>query len=392
MTRPRSHIWETETEKEANQERKGKEPSEREREKERERENSAVGCYDNKHRQAVKQIDQLSTGIIEIVQSRVAAILQAPIGQHPMKPLKERSPLGCAAKSSCVGKGRGPQGLTKQKFLQRLVSKQEFVEADHLWQLCERGVRCSQCKVKLYFSTSWPLLRRGASTECARRLRGDLPEQSNSGGAAAVEHEPDLIKVSELNAARGPELVSEVVQAVSLKSAPENVCLGDTKPKLGEPRWLNLSVERAALVASLMEQAQAFPRTELGTHLFAFGPASVSCARCKDSITYKASEADLVTFVQSSTCIAIGNFACPEVHASHKLFQYGSKRRCVMRGSVLARAGDAWKETTMLRNPCLQRVPGRPTDQADARRLLQQVRAWMNPSQSLTAMFSRSPT
>ena len=62
-----------------------------------------------------------------------------------------------------------------------------------------------------------------------------------------------------------------------------------------------------------------------------------------------------------------------------------------MCGSVLVRAGDAWKETTMLRNPCLQRVPGRPTDQADARRLLQQVRAWMNPSQSLTAMFSRSP-
>ena len=191
-----------------------------------------------------------------------------------MKPLKERSPLGCAAKSSCVGKGRGPRGLTKQKFLQRLVSKQEFVEADHLWQLCERGVRCSQCKVKLYFSTSWPLLRRGASTECACRLRGDLPEQSNSGGAAVVEHEPDLIEVSELNAVRGPELISEVVQAVSLESA-----------KLGEPRWLKLSVERAALVASLMEQAQAFPRTDLGTHLFAFGPASVSCARCKDSIT-----------------------------------------------------------------------------------------------------------
>ena len=32
--------------------------------------NGAAGCYDNHHRQAVKQIDQ------------VAAILQAPIGQR----------------------------------------------------------------------------------------------------------------------------------------------------------------------------------------------------------------------------------------------------------------------------------------------------------------------
>ena len=122
-----------------------------------------------------------------------------------------------------------------------------------------------------------------------------------------------------------------------------------------------------------------------------FGPTSVSCARCKGSITYKASGADLTTSVQSSTCIAVGNFACPEADASHKLFQYGRKRRCVLRGSVLVRAGDAWKETTMLTNPCLQRVPGRPIDQADARRLLQQVRAWMNPTQSLKAMFSSSP-
>ena len=122
-----------------------------------------------------------------------------------------------------------------------------------------------------------------------------------------------------------------------------------------------------------------------------FGPTSVSCARCQDSITYKASGADLTTSLQSSTCIAIGNAARPEAHALHKLFQHGSKRRCVMCGSVLVRAGDAWKETTMLNNRCLQRVPGRPTDQADARRLLQQVRAWMNPSQSLKAMFLSSP-
>ena len=72
-----------------------------------------------------------------------------------------------------------------------------------------------------------------------------------------MEHEPGLSDVGELYALHGPEPSSEVVQAGSLESAAGSVRQGDTKPKLGEPRWLNL---RAALVAAFMEQAHAFSK------------------------------------------------------------------------------------------------------------------------------------
>ena len=114
------------------------------------------GLYDPTRCEALAKCDAFAKKVFEFVCVRVAAMLVARPGGHPMKPLKlDMAPHLPKRKRWEVGVGKGPGGRTMVNFLSALPCDPDFLWTGHRWHATKWTVKCANCQQSVKFRQSW---------------------------------------------------------------------------------------------------------------------------------------------------------------------------------------------------------------------------------------------
>ena len=211
-------------------------------------------------------LNEKAQGVLQLLAQRVAALLSAKPGHHPMKPTKADTPQPRPSNKWRKGVGAGPKQQTLEHFLTLLPDDPDMAKHGHNWEIKKWTVKCALCGSYVRKRQSWKEVLAVVDRPC----QGPKPQRKTKKGM--------------------PSLKSICADEIDQKTPQQG--------GRGKGTFQALHKGRQDFLTFLMTDSQN-KQQEAGVHTLSLRQSTIACEKCGQSKRFFASTAELIKFHQS---------------------------------------------------------------------------------------------